>query len=82
MGGEDEWVVEEKEGRSRVDEWVRSVGGGGKMEGDENNGYACGMRERRKMQGSMLFGGSVNGQTLRNNKLVENRGRRVRLPYQ
>ena len=21
--GEDEWVVEEKEGRSRVDEWVR-----------------------------------------------------------
>lgn len=47
MGGEDEWVVEEKEGRSRVDEWVRSVGGGGKMEGDENNGYACGMRERK-----------------------------------
>ena len=36
----------------------------------------------RKMQGSVLVGGSVNGQTLRNNKLVENRGRHVRLPYQ
>ena len=24
VGREDEWVVEEKEGRSRVDEWVRS----------------------------------------------------------
>ena len=23
------------------------LGRGGKMEGDENNGYACGMRERK-----------------------------------